>query len=125
VLAGNAQAATAAQSTGVGLSTSDGGGTGAQLNVGDFCCPDYIATMLRRVHQHWSSGRGAHAVATMEFTIQRDGAITHVRLTRSSGDQMLDFLAQRALLAITPLPPLPEAYPHPSLEITLEFRYQR
>ena len=123
VIAGTAPAGT--QSTGVGLSTSDSGGTGAQLNVGDFCCPDYIGTMLQRIHQHWSSRSATNAVATMTFTIQRDGSITHLQLTRSSGNQLLDFLAQRALLAVRQLPPLPDAYPNPSLSVALEFKYQR
>lgn len=111
--------------TGVGLSMNDAGGTGRQLNVGDFCCPEYLGTVVQRIRQNWNSGRGASAVATMTFTIQRDGAITHVRLSRSSGNQMLDFLAERALLAAGQLPPLPDAYPHPSLILDLEFNYQR
>ena len=113
------------QSTGVGLSVNAAGGTGRQLNVGDFCCPDYLGTVVQRIRQNWNSGRGANAVATMTFTIQRDGTIAHVQLTRSSGNQMLDFLAERALLAARQLPPLPDAYPNASLTIDLEFEYQR
>lgn len=81
--------------------------------------------MVQRIRQNWNSGRGTNAAATMTFTIQRDGAVTHVRLSRSSGNQMLDFLAERALLAAGQLPPLPDAYPHPSLILDLEFNYQR
>jgi periplasmic protein TonB len=125
VLAGNAPAGADVQSASMGLRTTAGGGTGAQVNVGDFCCPEYIATMIQRVHQHWNSSRGGGAVTTMKFTIQRDGAITDVQLVRSSGNQMLDFLAQRALLAVRQLPPLPDAYPNPSLVIDLHFDYQR
>lgn len=118
-------APTGAQPAGVGLSTTEGGGTNGQFNVGDFCCPEYIGTMLQRIHQHWSAGRGASVVTTMKFTIQRDGAITHVQVVRSSGNQMLDFLAERALLAVRQLPPLPDAYPNPSLVVNLDFQYQR
>jgi TonB family protein len=125
VRAGKAPAGTDVPSASMGLSTTVGGGTGAQLNVGDFCCPDYIGTMLQRVHQHWSSNRGGGAWPTMRFTIQRDGAITQIQLVRSSGNQMLDFLAERALLAVRQLPPLPDAYPNPSLTVDLEFQYQR
>lgn len=123
--ASNAPAATGVQSGSMGLSTREGGGSGAQVNVGDFCCPDYIGMMLQRVHQHWDSSRGGGALTAMRFTIQRDGAITHVQLVRSSGNQMLDFLAERALLAVRQLPPLPDAYPNPSLIVTLDFQYQR
>jgi periplasmic protein TonB len=122
-VAGNAPAG--GQSPGVGLSMRENGGTGAQLNVGDFCCPEYVGTMVQRIRQHWSSGRGANAVAIVTFTIQRDGTITDARLVRSSGNQMLDFLAQRALLAVRQLPPLPDAYTNPTLVVTLDFQYQR
>jgi periplasmic protein TonB len=122
---GNASVRTDARSTGMGLSINAGGGTGRQTNVGDFCCPEYLGTMVHRIRQNWNSGRGTTATTTMTFTIQRDGTITDVRLSRSSGNQMLDFLAERALLAVRQLPPLPDAYPHPSLILDLEFNYQR
>jgi protein TonB len=123
--AGDASAATAAQSTSTGLSTSIAGGGSAQPAIGDFCCPDYIAAMFRRIHQHWNAGSGVNASAVMTFAIQRDGTITQMRLTRSSGNQMLDFLAERALRAVGQLPPLPDAYPHQALVLDLEFKYQR
>jgi TonB family protein len=122
-VAGDAPAG--AQSAGVGLSTRQIVGTGGQVNIGDFCCPEYVGTMLQRVHQHWSPGRGVNAIAIMTFTIQRDGTITDARLLRTSGYQMLDFLAHRALLAVRQLPPLPDAYTNPTLVVTLEFEYQR
>jgi TonB family protein len=125
VVAPGAPAATASQSTGAGLSTPSGAGAGVQVKVGDFCCPDYVATMAQRIHQNWTPGRGAAGVTTMQLTIQRDGAITDVQLVRSSGNQMLDFLARRALLAVRQLPPLPDAYTNPSLIVSLEFQYQR
>jgi TonB family protein len=125
VAPGAAPAATASQSTGAGLSTPSGAGAGVQVKVGDSCCPDYVATMTQRIHQNWTPGRGAAGVTTMQLTIQRDGAITDVQLVRSSGNQMLDFLARRALLAVRQLPPLPDAYTNPSLIVSLEFQYQR
>lgn len=122
---GNAPAGTDVQSASMGLSTTVGGGTGAQVNVGDFCCPDYIGTMLQRVRQYWNSNRSGGALTTMRFTIQRDGAITNIQMVRSSGNQMLDFLAERALLAVRQLPPLPDAYPNASLTVDLHFDNQR
>ncbi len=38
---------------------------------------------------------------------------------------MLDFLAQRALLAVRQLPPLPAEYTNPTLVVNLAFEYQR
>jgi hypothetical protein len=38
---------------------------------------------------------------------------------------MLDFLANRAMLAVRQLPPLPAEYTNPTLVIDLQFEYQR
>jgi periplasmic protein TonB len=115
---------TGPQSAGVGLSTGDGG-TGTQFNAGTFCCPEYIAGMLQGISTYWSARQAIGGVTTMRFTIERDGTLTDIRVVRSSGNQMLDFLAQRALLAMRKLPPLPDAYPHSSLVVNLDFEYQR
>jgi periplasmic protein TonB len=121
---GTAKAETGAVTASTGLSTG-GQGTGGQINVGDFCCPDYIGGMVAKIHQNWVSRQQTTGVTTMRFTIQRDGTITDIQLARSSGNQMLDFLAQRALLAVRQLAPLPDAYPNPTLVVNLDFEYQR
>ena len=43
---GTAVAETGAQGQGFGLS-SGGGGDGGYLDVANFCCPEYLATMRR------------------------------------------------------------------------------
>jgi TonB family protein len=121
---GSAKAETGAKTNSIGLSTG-GGGTGGQINVGDFCCPEYIAGMVSKIHQNWNSRQSSVGVTTMQFTIQRDGMLTDIKVLRSSGNQMLDFLANRALLAVRQLPPLPAEYTNPSLVIDLQFEYQR
>jgi TonB family protein len=121
---GIAKAETSAQTPGVGLSMG-GGGTGGQINVGDFCCPEYIAGMVSKIHQNWNSRQSSAGITTMQFTIQRDGTLTDIRVSRSSGNQMLDFLSNRALLAVRQLPPLPAEYTNPTLVIDLQFEYQR
>jgi TonB family protein len=121
---GTAKAETGAQTNSVGLSTG-GGSTGGQINVGDFCCPEYIAGMVTKIHQNWNQRQSAAGTTTMKFTIQRDGTLTDVLVAQSSGNQMLDFLAQRALLAVRQLPPLPAEYTNPTLVVNLAFEYQR
>jgi TonB family protein len=121
---GNAVAETGANTNSIGLSSRTGG-TDGQFNIGAFCCPEYIALMFQRIHQNWNARQGSGGITTMKFTIQRDGTLTDIQMVRSSSNQTLDFLAQRALLAIRQLPMLPEAYPHPTLVINLDFEYQR
>ena len=45
---GPARADTGARGQGFGLTTSGGSGTGVQLDVGNFCCPEYIEIMIDR-----------------------------------------------------------------------------
>jgi protein TonB len=121
---GTAKAETAATTNSIGLSTG-GGGTGGQINVGNFCCPEYIAGMVSKIHQNWTARSAGTGVSTMRFTIQRDGTLTDIQVAKSSGQQMLDYLAQRALLAVKQLPPLPAEYTNPTLVVNLDFEYQR
>ncbi len=69
----------ARQTNSIGLSTG-GGGTGGQINVGNFCCPEYIAGMVSKVHQNWNSRQSSAGITTMQFTIQRDGTLTEIRV---------------------------------------------
>jgi TonB family protein len=120
---GSAIAETGARGQGFGL-TNGGGGTGAQLDIGDFCCPEYIVTMQDLINRNWSSKQNSDAVTLMKFTIQRDGTLTGIQVERSSGRPDLDFTAQRALM-LTKLPPLPPGYTNPSLGVHLTFEFQR
>ena len=123
---GSSLAETGVRGQGFGLSTGGGqGGTGVRLDVGDFCCPDYLVTMTQRIQSNWSPRAENPAQAVIKFTIQRDGAITDVELEQSSGYTALNIAAQRALLTTRQLPPLPGAYGNPSLTIHLTFQYTR
>ena len=55
------------------------------------------------------------------FRINRDGSIADVRIERSSGLPFVDRAAQRAVLASSPLPPLPADFHEGSLGVHLKF----
>lgn len=124
VRSGSAVAETGGRGQGFGL-TAGGGGTGAYLDVGNFCCPEYLTTMLDLINRSWSSKQQSAGLTVVKFTIERDGTITRVQLERSSGSPSLDFMAQRALALTQQLPPLPQAFTEPSLTVHLQFQYQR
>lgn len=121
--AGSAIAQTGGGGIGVGLSTG-GGGTGGEINLGDFCCPEYLQTMLQIIQRNWNSRQQIAGLAAVRFTIRRDGSLTDISVARPSGFAVLDLTAQRAV-AMSRLPPLPSAYPNEQLTITLSFEYQR
>jgi TonB family protein len=120
---GSAVAETGGQGLGFGLSTG-GGGTGGDINVGDFCCPEYLTTMLQLIQRNWSEKQQVAGTTTMRFTVRRDGSVVDVQVARSSGYAALDLASERALV-LTKLPPLPPAYTNPQLTIHLNFQYQR
>ena len=125
VRSGTAVAETGARGQGFGLTTGGGGGTGATLDVGDFCCPEYINTMVELIRRNWDSKQAVEGTTMMKFTIQRDGTLTAIQVERASGTPALDLMSQRALVLTKQLPPLPAGYPNPSLSVHLRFDYTR
>ena len=54
-VAGSALAETGGQGHGFGLTTGGGGGPGGYLDVGNFCCPEYLETMRMLITRNWQS----------------------------------------------------------------------
>lgn len=122
---GPARTDTGARGQGFGLTTGGGGEADAYLDVGDFCCPDYLQLMVQLIQRNWNSGHGVSGVTVMMFTIQRDGLIEGVRIEQPSGFLALDLAAQRALLLTSRLPALPAQFPNQDLTVHIRFEYQR
>jgi protein TonB len=120
---GSAVAETGARGMGFGLTTG-GGGAGGYLDVGDFCCPEYLTTMIQLVQRNWNSRQQIGASNMVKFTILRDGSLSGVELEQSSGYAALDLASQRALIVTRQLPPLPAAFPNDHLTVHLRFQYQ-
>jgi TonB family protein len=120
---GSAVAETGARGMGFGLTTG-GGGAGGYLDVGDFCCPEYLTTMIQLVQRNWNSKQRIGAQNMVKFTILRDGSLSGVELEQSSGYAALDLASQRALIVTRQLPPLPSAFPNDHLTVHLRFEYQ-
>jgi len=121
---GNAVADTRVRGLGFGLSTGGGVGTGSSLDVADFCCPEYIATMVVRIRQAWQMNQGTSGQTLVKFTIQRDGRLTDALIETPSGTSTLDLAALRAVMSTRTLQPLPDAFPNPTLTVHLNFQYQ-
>lgn len=123
---GSAVAETGIRGQGFNTGLSGGGGpaVGAKLDVANFCCPEYLATMIELITRNWSSKQQAVGATTMRFVIQKDGRIVDATIEKSSGNQSLDFFSQRAL-ALTKLPPLPDGYPERALTVHIVFPYER
>ena len=108
-----------------GLAQGGGGAGGVQLDVKNFCCPEYLAQMVQMVRQNWNANVGAGGQPVVKFTIRRDGMLTNVELEKSSGQDLLDQEARRAVLKTMQLPPLPREFTESSLTVHLTFDFHR
>jgi periplasmic protein TonB len=122
---GSTPVETGVRGQGFGLSTGGGGGSGVELDVADFCCPDYLDQMIALIHRNWHQSHGVSGRVTVRFTIRRDGTVDAVRLARPSGYWALDNAAERAVHLTARLPPLPVQFTNPTLTVNLTFEYQR
>ena len=120
---GSALAETGVQGLGFGLSTGGGGGAGGELDVGSFCCPEYLRTMIDLIQRNWNNQQQVTGETIVRFTIQRDGRLVDVGLIRTSRYVALDLASQRAVLLTAQLPALPSAYSEDSLTVRLVFQY--
>ena len=109
---------------GFGLATGGSGGSGVQLDVANFCCPEYLEQMVTLIQRNWQASQGVRGATVMRFIITRGGSIEGVVVERPSGLLALDLAAERALLT-TRLAELPPQFPNPTLTVHLTFEYQR
>jgi periplasmic protein TonB len=90
----------------------------------------YVAAMRNRISGNWLMNTVSPNIQTaprtnMTFAINRDGSISDVQITRSSGIPEVDRSALRAVLASTPLPPLPADYRGGSVNVMFYFDFHR
>jgi protein TonB len=98
---------------GIGDSSPFGEQFGAYANI--------IRDTIARNWRPTSAGRTAGSPAVViTFTIQRNGAVTNVKISKTSGIQTMDFSAQRAVLDAT-LPPLPQGFPRSQADVEMKF----
>ena len=112
----------ASPSGALSLGGDDGTGGGPPALPEDFRFAYYVRRMLALIEAHWYRPPVPPGTrARVRFTIQRSGAVTGIALEESSGVPSFDRAALRALYAANPLPPLPPAYPRPSITVHLTF----
>ena len=90
----------------------------------------YVASMRARISANWLLSTISPNIVSaprsyMTFDILRDGTITNVQITQSSGIPEVDRSALRAILASNPLPPLPRDYSGASVGVQFYFDFHR
>jgi len=125
VQSGTSVADTRSTSKTTGLTFGGGaiGDTSVTLDA-EFCCPEYIAELQRRVLVGWRRDRAPETGSTtVVFVIRKDGTFT-VPVIEKSGGSMLDAISKSAFNGLTLLP-LPPQYKEDRLTIHLTFPYVR
>jgi protein TonB len=90
--------------------------------------PWYVDGVRDRIRRSWDQStieqavRAAHRAHTvMTFRIGADGSISNIKLSQSSGNQSMDYSAQRALMSIGSFNRLPNDYMGTYVDVTFDF----
>ena len=108
---------------GSSLGTSPLGATVGGLDNPDFVYSYYVDQMLAMISANWlRPSIGGQVEAAVHFRIHRDGSISDVRVSQSSGYNSFDLAGLRAVQQAAPFPRLPQSYQHKSLGVNLILR---
>jgi TonB family protein len=122
---GTARVETGGQRTPFGGLATGGGGAGtAYTDYANFCCPEYLQTMVQLVQRNWQQNQGVDGTVVVKFTIQKNGALENIEVERQSVP-FLNLAAQRAVVQTKQLPPLPGAFTGDQLTVHLVFQFKR
>ncbi|MFQ5532415.1 MAG: TonB family protein, partial [Candidatus Methylomirabilales bacterium] len=88
----------------------------------------YLAGVKRRIQQHWRvhpyvKQVGLTANLVVLFSINRDGELARLDVTKSSGVSILDEAAVGAVRAAAPYSPFPPMFTFQRLNIIANFHY--
>jgi TonB family protein len=89
----------------------------------------YLAKTMATIKLNWyalmpqSAAQGKPGQVIVEFRILRDGALSMLNLTHSSGEGDLDRAALAAIHASEPFPKLPDAFHGPFIGLRVKFAY--
>ena len=107
-----------------GRPSGSAAGSGAvTLDVTDFPYAYYLLAIQNKITERWQ-GRaldGRQPVAT--FQIDRNGRISSLAISKTSGNPYYDQAAMRAVLEAAPFPPLPQDFPGSFLRVHLGFNF--
>ena len=97
------------------------------LNSDDPRFKEYLAAVKRRILEVWrypdDAEPGLRGKVNVEFSIERDGSVSRVKIIAASGYVVLDRGAKDAMRRASPFPPLPGDFKTNRLNVVGGFRY--
>lgn len=85
-----------------------------------FRFPWYLEQLVRKIERNWRPSTNTMR-ATVYFRIARNGRISEIEVSETSGNFLFDQAAQRAVEASAPMPPLPGEYDGDYLGVYFDF----
>ena len=115
-----------------GPDTGGMGFNGSGPGGGDFSgrFPSYVDAVRNRISSNWLQSTVDPTVrwaprANFTFQVLKDGTVTNVQMTQSSGNRSVDNSALRAILSSSPVSPLPSGYSGTSVTVEFYFDFRR
>ena len=97
------------------------------VDASDFPFTYYLRLIQSKIGERWTPPRaaatGGERVVVL-FEIQRDGAVREPSVEKSSGNNLYDQAAVRAIMEASPFPPLPPEFKASSLRVHFGFEFQ-
>ncbi|HEY5599905.1 MAG TPA: energy transducer TonB, partial [Candidatus Manganitrophaceae bacterium] len=98
------------------------------INTEDLKYFSYLIKVKNRIEYIWrypsaAAERGLEGNLLLSFTIHQDGRVSDVAIASSSGYELLDQEAARAVQTASPFPPLPDSWNEEHITITGHFLY--
>jgi len=105
---------------GVGFGKDGWSGSGG---TGNFPYQWYVHALKKKLDQNWNvtGGFSKRIYVQVAFLIDRNGSMIVRDVIKSSGDDLFDRQALRAVDASAPFPPLPKDYKEPTLRVHIRF----
>jgi len=113
----------------VGQTGSGGVGVGIGSPFGNRF-GNYVTVLRQRISEKWRTGDVDPRIRTaprviVTFDLLRGGTVRDVRIAQPSGNNVLDYSAQRAIYDASPFPPLPGGYERSDAVIEIWFELRR
>ena len=98
---------------------------GIMLENKNFKFSYYTNAIVKKISKYWQWSSSISACrAVVYFKINRRGYATDVKIKESSGDDVFDQNAIRAVELASPFPELPESYNEDNLGVYFEFKFR-
>lgn len=105
------------------------GREGISLDMNQVDLAPWAQKVVERIQKNWtvadSQDIGIENSVRIALLLKKNGELTSLELLESSDTLALDQAAVRAINMSRPFPPLPKDYPLKTMEVVLQFQYER